>query len=157
VRKLLSYLPLSNAERPPFVPTADDLERADVELQTIVPESPNKPYDMREVVSRILDGREFFEVQPFFAPNIVVASAGSAATWWASSATTEGAGGRDRHQRLGQSGAVHSLLRRIRHSDHLLRRCAGYLPGATRSTAASFATGEAASMRTPRRPSPSSP
>jgi len=72
VRKLLSYLPLSNAERPPFVPTADDLERADVELQTIVPESPNKPYDMREVVSRVLDGREFFEVQPFFAQNIIV-------------------------------------------------------------------------------------
>jgi acetyl-CoA carboxylase carboxyltransferase component len=72
VRKLLSYLPASNAERPPFVPTTDDLERADVELQTIVPESPNKPYDMREVVSRVLDGREFFEVQPFFAQNIVV-------------------------------------------------------------------------------------
>src|SRR5438067_5765547 len=72
VRKLLSYLPSSNAERPPFVPTTDDLERADAELQTIVPESPNKPYDMREVVSRVLDGREFFEVQPFFAPNIIV-------------------------------------------------------------------------------------
>jgi len=72
VRKLLSYLPSSNNERPPFVPTTDDVERADVELQTIVPESANKPYDMREVVSRVLDGREFFEVQPFFAPNIVV-------------------------------------------------------------------------------------
>src|SRR3989454_7304855 len=72
VRKLLSYLPLSNTERPPFVPTTDDLERADPELQTIVPESPNKPYDMRDVVSRVLDGREFFEVQPFFAPNIIV-------------------------------------------------------------------------------------
>src|SRR5205085_540828 len=72
VRKLLSYLPLSNAERPPFMPTTDELERADPELQTIVPESPNKPYDMREVVSRVLDGREFFEVQPFFAPNIIV-------------------------------------------------------------------------------------
>ncbi len=72
VRKLLSYLPSSSAERPPFVPTTDDVERADPELQTIVPESPNKPYDMREVVSRVLDGREFFEVQPFFAQNIVV-------------------------------------------------------------------------------------
>jgi len=72
VRKLLSYLPSSNSERPPFVPTTDDLERADPELQTIVPESPNKPYDMRGVVSRVLDGREFFEVQPFFAPNIIV-------------------------------------------------------------------------------------
>src|SRR5438270_76499 len=72
VRRLLSYLPSSNNERPPFVPTADDHERADPELQTIVPEAPNKPYDMREVVSRILDDREFLEVQPFFAKNIVV-------------------------------------------------------------------------------------
>src|ERR1700693_2259936 len=72
VRKLLSFLPSSNGERPPFVPTTDDLERADPELQTIVPESPNKPYDMRQLVSRVLDNREFFEVQPFFAPNIIV-------------------------------------------------------------------------------------
>jgi len=72
VRRLLSYLPSSNNERPPYVPTSDDPERADVELQTIVPESPNKPYDMREVVARILDEREFFEVQPFFAKNIIV-------------------------------------------------------------------------------------
>src|SRR3989442_2272441 len=72
VRKLLSYLPSSNSERPPFVPTTDDLERSDVELQTIVPESPNKPSDMREVCSRVLDGREFFECQPFLRPNIIV-------------------------------------------------------------------------------------
>jgi acetyl-CoA carboxylase carboxyltransferase component len=73
VRKLLSYLPSSNNERPPYIPTTDDFERADVELQTIVPEAPNKPYDMREVVSRVLDNREFLEVQPFFAKNIVTA------------------------------------------------------------------------------------
>ncbi len=72
VRRLLSYLPSSNNERPPFVPTTDDRERADPELQTIVPEAPNKPYDMRELVARVLDDREFFEVQPFFAKNIVV-------------------------------------------------------------------------------------
>jgi acetyl-CoA carboxylase carboxyltransferase component len=72
VRKLLSFLPSSNGERPPFLPTSDDFERADPELQNIVPESPNKPYDMRELVARVLDNREFFEVQPFFAPNIIV-------------------------------------------------------------------------------------
>jgi len=72
VRRLLSYLPSSNGERPPFRPTSDDPERADPELQSIVPEAPNKPYDMREVVARVLDDREFFEVQPFFAPNIIV-------------------------------------------------------------------------------------
>jgi len=72
VRRLLSYLPSSNNERPPFVPTNDDRERADQELQSIVPESPNKPYDMRVLVSHVLDDREFLEVQPFFAKNIVV-------------------------------------------------------------------------------------
>jgi propionyl-CoA carboxylase beta chain len=72
VRRLLSYLPSSNNERPPYIPTSDDHERADPELQTIVPEAPNKPYDMRELVSRVLDDREFFEVQPFFAKNIIV-------------------------------------------------------------------------------------
>jgi acetyl-CoA carboxylase carboxyltransferase component len=72
VRRLLSYLPSSNGERPPYVPTTDDPERADPELQTIVPESPNKPYDMRELVARVLDDREFFEIQAFFAPNIIV-------------------------------------------------------------------------------------
>src|ERR1700716_987029 len=72
VPQLLSYLPSSNAEQPPFRPTADDLERGDPELQTLVPDSPNQPYDMREVVTRLLDDRQFLEVQPFFAPNIVV-------------------------------------------------------------------------------------
>jgi acetyl-CoA carboxylase carboxyltransferase component len=71
VRRLLSYLPSSNGEPPPYLPTTDDPERADRELQTIVPEAPNKPYDMRELVGRVLDNREFFEVQPFFAPNII--------------------------------------------------------------------------------------
>jgi acetyl-CoA carboxylase carboxyltransferase component len=72
VRELLAYLPSSNEERPPFRPTTDDPERADPELQTLVPESPNIPYDMREVIARILDDRRFMEVQPFFAQNIVV-------------------------------------------------------------------------------------
>src|SRR5947207_156338 len=72
VRRLLSYLPSSNEEQPPFKPTADDFERADEELQTLVPESPNLPYDMREVIVRLLDDRQFLEVQPFFAQNIVV-------------------------------------------------------------------------------------
>ncbi len=72
VRQLLSYLPSSNEDRPPVKPTDDDPERADSELQTLVPESPNIPYDMREVIVRILDDREFLEVQPFFAQNIVV-------------------------------------------------------------------------------------
>jgi propionyl-CoA carboxylase beta chain len=71
VRRLLSYLPSHHGEPPPVKPTDDDVERADPELQSLVPDSPNLPYDMREVISRVLDDREFLEVQPFFAPNIV--------------------------------------------------------------------------------------
>jgi propionyl-CoA carboxylase beta chain len=72
VRRLLSYLPSSNAEAAPYRGTEDDPERADPELQTMVPDSPNLPYDMREVVSRLLDDRQFLEVQPFFAQNMLV-------------------------------------------------------------------------------------
>jgi acetyl-CoA carboxylase carboxyltransferase component len=72
VRKLLSFLPANSGERPPHRPGGDDPERADDELQSIIPASPNLPYDMRDVIGRILDNREFMEVQPFFAANIVV-------------------------------------------------------------------------------------
>ncbi|MDQ6772186.1 MAG: acyl-CoA carboxylase subunit beta [Candidatus Dormibacteraeota bacterium] len=72
VRRLLSFLPASNAEPPPFRPTADDAERADPELQTLVPDNPGLPYDMRDVILRVVDDGDFLEVQPFYAANIVV-------------------------------------------------------------------------------------
>src|SRR2546425_13111638 len=59
VRELLSYLPSSNSEQPPFRPTSDPPERGDPELQTLVPDSPNIPYDMRDVIARLLDDRQF--------------------------------------------------------------------------------------------------
>src|SRR5256886_7274858 len=67
VRRLLSYLPSSSGERPPYRTPKDDPERADAALQTVVPESPNLPYDMRDVVTRVLHDGAFLEVQPFFA------------------------------------------------------------------------------------------
>ncbi|GAB4139313.1 MAG: acyl-CoA carboxylase subunit beta [Planctomycetota bacterium] len=72
VRELLSYLPLNNAEDPPPRPTGDDPNRMDEELDSIVPESSNQPYDMREVVRRIVDDGRFLEVHARFAKNIVV-------------------------------------------------------------------------------------
>src|SRR5205085_5058613 len=68
----LSYLPSNSGDRPPYRAPSDDPERADEELQSIIPASPNLPYDMREVITRVLDDREWLEVQPFFAANIVV-------------------------------------------------------------------------------------
>lgn len=72
VRELLSYLPQNNLEDPPFVHTNDDPLRADVELDTMVPDNPNKPYDVKEVINHIVDDGVFFEIHPYYAPNIVV-------------------------------------------------------------------------------------
>ncbi len=72
VRELLSYLPQNNLEDPAFVPTTDDPLRADEELDTIIPESPNKPYDVKEVIAHIVDEGQFYEIHEDYASNIVV-------------------------------------------------------------------------------------
>jgi propionyl-CoA carboxylase beta chain len=71
-RYLLSFLPQNNLESPPRVAAEDDPERMDEALDAIVPDSPNKPYDMRDVVRLIVDDEEFLEVQEHFAPNLIV-------------------------------------------------------------------------------------
>ncbi len=72
VRKLLSYLPLNNMEDPPVVDTGDDPARVTPEIYDIVPDDPQKPYDMRDVVISVVDNGEFLEIHPHFAPNAVV-------------------------------------------------------------------------------------
>ncbi len=71
-RELLSFIPSNNMDDPPFVPTDDPSERTDDSLNTLIPESPNQPYDIRDVVTKVVDDAYFFEVQEHFAPNIVV-------------------------------------------------------------------------------------
>ncbi len=71
LRELLGYVPLNNAEDPPFRPTEDDPNRMDESLDTIVPESSNQPYDMRVVVKKIVDEGRFLEVQARYARNII--------------------------------------------------------------------------------------
>ena len=70
-RYLLSFLPSNNLEAPPRFEPSDDPEREDDELDTLVPDDPSKPYDMREVIARVVDDGEFFEVHEHFAKNIV--------------------------------------------------------------------------------------
>jgi propionyl-CoA carboxylase beta chain len=70
-RYLLSFLPQSNLERPPFAAPADLRDREDAELDTLVPDNPQKPYDMHEVIRRVLDDGEFLEVHERFATNVV--------------------------------------------------------------------------------------
>jgi acetyl-CoA carboxylase carboxyltransferase component len=71
VRKLLSYLPQNNIEDAPLANSGDDPYRADPELADIIPDSANKPYDVRKVIERVVDSGDFFEVQPDYARNIV--------------------------------------------------------------------------------------
>ncbi len=72
VRHLLSYLPSNNMEEPPSVQAVDDPDRRDESLSYIVPDEPNKAYDIRDVLMRIVDDEEFMEVHKDFAPNMVV-------------------------------------------------------------------------------------
>jgi len=72
IRTLLGFMPGNNMEDPPFVPTADPVDRADEELVDLVPVDPNKPYDMRDVVAHVMDDGEFFEIHPHFGRNMIV-------------------------------------------------------------------------------------
>ncbi len=72
LRTLLSYLPQNNMDDPPTVPCADDPLRTDRDLDAIVPDEPNRPYDMRDVIRRVVDDGDFFEVHEHFAQNILV-------------------------------------------------------------------------------------
>ncbi|MFZ0158343.1 MAG: acyl-CoA carboxylase subunit beta [Kineosporiaceae bacterium] len=74
VRSLLGFLPSNNLSDPPiFTPELeDDVTAEDLELDTLVPDSPNQPYDMHTVIEHVLDDGEFLEVQPLFAPNMLI-------------------------------------------------------------------------------------
>jgi len=72
IRKLLGYLPQNNMEDPLFVDTGDDPLRRDEELDTLIPDDPGKPYDIKEIITRVMDNGEFFEIHPSYAMNIVV-------------------------------------------------------------------------------------
>jgi propionyl-CoA carboxylase beta chain len=72
IRRLVGYLPANNQEDPPRFDSGDDSERRSLALRSVVPENPNKPYDVLRVVEEVVDRDSFFEIQPRFAGNIVV-------------------------------------------------------------------------------------
>src|SRR5438034_10985658 len=72
VRKLFAYIPQSCDEQPPSVQPTDDPERAAASLATVIPDNPKEPYDIKDVITAVVDGGEFLEVQTFYAMNIVV-------------------------------------------------------------------------------------
>ena len=72
IRELMGFLPSNNQEEPPFHPTDDDPSRHDKRLKDLVPDNPNRPYDMKELIGAVVDEGYFYEVQRDFAPNIIV-------------------------------------------------------------------------------------
>ena len=72
IRQLLSYLPSNNAEEPPMVEPTDPFDRMEEALNQIIPENPNKGYDMKQVIAMVVDNSEFFEVMPQYATNMIV-------------------------------------------------------------------------------------
>ena len=72
IRELMTFLPQNNLEDPPVRQALDPPDRIDEELQSAVPEQPNKPYDIKDILRPVLDDRYFFEVQADYAPNIVI-------------------------------------------------------------------------------------
>ncbi|MCJ7618741.1 MAG: methylmalonyl-CoA carboxyltransferase [Anaerolineae bacterium] len=72
IRRLLSYIPQNNMDDPPLVPTTDDPQRMDEVLDTIVPDNPTKPYDMRQIIRHVVDEGDFLEVQEHWAQNIII-------------------------------------------------------------------------------------
>lgn len=71
VKLLLSYLPSNNLEDAPAFNTGDDLNRLEEKLNDLIPDNPNKPYDMKEIIASLADNGDFLEVQPYFAQNIL--------------------------------------------------------------------------------------
>jgi propionyl-CoA carboxylase beta chain len=72
MRRLIDFLPSSNQEEPPEWPAFDEVDRVDASLDTIIPDNPNKPYDVKELIHKVVDEADFFEIQGAHARNIVI-------------------------------------------------------------------------------------
>ena len=72
MRRFMGFLPANNREKPPTWPAQDPADRLDSSLDTLVPDNPNKPYDIKELILKTVDDGDFFELQPDFARNIVI-------------------------------------------------------------------------------------
>ena len=72
LRRFVDFLPSNNKEKPPVRPTPDDPSRVEMSLDTLIPDNANKPYDMKELIEKLVDEGDFFEIQPNYAGNIIV-------------------------------------------------------------------------------------
>jgi len=72
IRELISFLPSNNLSDPPVQPCTDDIHRKDEKLESIIPDDPNKPYDMKDIITTVVDNNNFLEVQPHYARNMII-------------------------------------------------------------------------------------
>ena len=72
LRRFIDFLPANNREKPPVRPTADPADRAEMSLDTLIPDNPNKPYDMKELIEKVVDEGDFFELMPNYAGNVLI-------------------------------------------------------------------------------------
>ncbi|MBX7199823.1 MAG: acyl-CoA carboxylase subunit beta [Rhodospirillaceae bacterium] len=71
LRRLMDFLPLNNKEKPPVITPVDPADRDDMSLDTLIPDNPNKPYDMKELILKVVDDADFFEIGEHFAKNMI--------------------------------------------------------------------------------------
>ena len=114
IRKLFSYIPQNNLEEAPLVECTDPIDRLEDSLNEIIPDSPNKPYDMYEVIGAIIDNGEFLEVQRDYAKNIIVGFARM--NGQSVGIVAEISRRCARLQRISQGCTLRSFLRRVQHS-----------------------------------------
>ena len=123
MRRLIDFLPSSNRDEVPEWPSFDDPDRIDMSLDTLVPDNPNKPYDIKELITKVVGRGRFLRdpgspreehrhrLRPHRGPHGRLRRQ-----------SADGAGRRARFRRLAQGGALRALLRRLQHSDRHLRR-----------------------------------
>ena len=137
VRALFSYLPSSNREKPPVVPTDDPADRLDHSLDTLVPDSPNKPYDIKELIYKVVDEGGVLRARAGLREeHRDRLRADGRRDRGHRRQPAAGAGRLPRHQVVDQGGALRALLRRVQHpAGHLRRRArvhAGHRAGVRR-------------------------
>ena len=121
---------LNNREKPPVTPTNDPADRMDYSLDTLVPDNANKPYDMKELIIKVVDDSDFFELQPDYAKNIIIGfRPHGRPSGRHRRQPAAGAGRLPGHQVLDQGRPLRALLRRLQHSGRHLRRRAGLHAG----------------------------
>ena len=158
MRRLIDFLPASNLERPPKLPSFDDPDRIDMSLDTLIPDNPNKPYDIKELIIKVADEGDFFEIQEAHAKNIVTGFArieGSTVGVVANQPLAL-AGVLDsdasRKARASCASATASTFRSSPSST-----CPAFCPARRRNTAASSSTARSSCSPMPRRRCPRSP